>query len=163
MTNAGIGIEAVRESFRPAKITTLFVGESAPSGDFFYIGNTAMHRYMQHAVEAYLGKSGNFLESFKGYGWYLDDLVLTPVNHMNRSRRLAECRRVEGGLARRIEGYGPLAIVSLLRSIDEIVKAAAVAAGISAPFYPVPFPGMGLQGRFLDEMARIIPVLPRTA
>jgi hypothetical protein len=44
-------IEAARAKFRPERITTLFVGESAPSsGDFFYHGNSAMTRHMQSAV-----------------------------------------------------------------------------------------------------------------
>jgi hypothetical protein len=46
-------VEAARAKFRPERITTLFVGESAPpSGDFFYHGNgnSAMTRHMQSAV-----------------------------------------------------------------------------------------------------------------
>jgi len=40
-------VEVIRKRFRPERITTLFVGESAPhSGDFFYSGNTAMLRHM---------------------------------------------------------------------------------------------------------------------
>jgi hypothetical protein len=47
MTRAGLGMannkmekaEAARTSYRPERITTLFVGESAPdSEDFFYYG-----------------------------------------------------------------------------------------------------------------------------
>ena len=30
--------------------------------------------------------------SFKVRGWYLDDLVLTPVNHLTRRERKAKCR-----------------------------------------------------------------------
>jgi hypothetical protein len=34
-------VEATRARFRPDKITTLFVGESAPDGgDFFYFGDS---------------------------------------------------------------------------------------------------------------------------
>ena len=69
-------VEAVRARYRPERIKTLFVGESAPcSGAFFYIGDTAMLHNMRRAVELALGESGNFLESFKAYGWYLDDLA----------------------------------------------------------------------------------------
>ncbi|MGA8433213.1 MAG: hypothetical protein WB713_00155, partial [Methyloceanibacter sp.] len=63
-------------------------------------------------------------------------------------------------LTERIRAYQPLAIVTLLLSIKEIVEAAAIAAGSSAARY-VPFPGMGQQTRFRDEMACIIPVLPK--
>jgi hypothetical protein len=73
---------------------TLFVGESAPdSGAFFYYGNTALSRHMDAAMKAAgLVGNGDFLERFKAYGWYLDDLVLTPVNHLPKSQRKRECR-----------------------------------------------------------------------
>jgi hypothetical protein len=60
-------VEAARAKFRPERITTLFVGESAPSsGKFFYYGNTAMTRHMRSAVEHSLGGGGgDFLERFK--------------------------------------------------------------------------------------------------
>jgi hypothetical protein len=155
-------VEAVRARYRPDQIKTLFVGESAPySGDFFYCGDNAMLHHMQRAVEMALGESSDFLKSFKAYGWYLDDLVLTPVNHLTKSQREAECLGAQKSLADRIAVYRPEAIVSLLISIKPFVDAAAIAAGSNAPRYAVPFPGMGQQARFQTAMASIIPKLPR--
>ena len=155
-------VEATRARFRPAKITTLFVGESAPvSGDFFYYGNNAMLTHMQRAVEQALGGGGDFLDRFKGFGWYLDDLVLTPVNQLKGAERGAKCRDAQNSLAVRIAEYQPLAIVSLMIGIKSIVDAAAIAAGNDAPRFAVPFPGMGQQVRFRAAMAEIIPTLPR--
>jgi hypothetical protein len=165
MTNENMEvIEATRARYRPERITTLFVGESAPaSGDFFYSsGNTAMLQHMRSAVEDALGKSSDFLGRFKAYGWYLDDLVLTPVNDLTKPpERKAKCLEAQNSLADRIAEYQPLAIVSLLLSIQKIVGAAAKKAGSDAPPFAVPFPGMGHQTRFKTEMARIIPGLPR--
>jgi hypothetical protein len=155
-------VEAARNRFRPDRVTTLFVGESAPvSGDFFYYGNTALQRYMQHAMEDAFGETGDFFERFKAYGWYLDDLVLTPVNQLIKSERNAKCLAAQDSLAVRIAEYRPLAIVSLLISIKNIVDAAAIAAGSTAQRFAVPFPGMGQQTRFKTAMAQIIPTLPR--
>ena len=135
-------IEVIRERYRPERIKILFVGESPPhSGAFFYCGNSAMLQHMQSVVELALGESDDFLKSFKAYGWYLDDLVLTPAD--------------------RIASYQPEAIVSLLRVIEPFVKAAAEQAGSKAPRYAVPFPGVGHQNSFKVEMACIIPKLPR--
>ena|SRR5438477_218161 len=162
MTDDMKEVEAARARFRPAKITTLFVGESAPiSGDFFYYGNNAMLSHMQRAVEQALGERDDFLERFKAYGWYLDDLVLTPVNHLKNPERKAQCQSAQPSLTARIAEYQPLAIVSLMVGIKHIVEAAAVAAGNNSPRFAVPFPGMGQQVRFLAAMAGIIPTLPR--
>jgi len=140
----------------------LFVGESAPhSGDFFYRGDSAMLRHMRCAVEQVLGKSDNFLASFKAYGWYLDDLVWEPVNHLPPSRHKAKCVVAEKRLADRIADYQPEAIVILLRRIKPFVDAAANLAGSKAPRFVVPFPGLGHQTRFQTEMATLIPKLPR--
>jgi hypothetical protein len=156
-------VEATRAKFRPERITTLFVGESAPaSGDFFYFGNSAMTLYMRRVVEDTLGAGGDFRARFKAYGWYLDDLVLTPVNDLvRRSERMAKCREARPSLATRIAEYRPLAIVSLLLSTRHIVDAAAIDARSDAPRYAVPFPGMGQQARFRAAMVDIIPKLPR--
>jgi hypothetical protein len=155
-------VEATRMRFRPKRITTLFVGESAPiSGNFFYDGGNAMFTYVQQAVEKALGRTENFLASFKGYGWYLDDLVLTPVNHMRGRERAAACKEAETSLAIRIAEYQPLFIVSLLKSIERNVDRAATTARCDAPRAAVSFPGMSWQMKFLEEMAEIIPKLPR--
>ncbi len=162
MTPEMEAVEVTRARFRPEEITTLFVGESAPvSGDFFYYANTSMFRHMQRAVESALGKNGDFLETFKGYGWYLDDLVLTPVNHLTKSERRAKCLEAQTSLADRIAAYRPKAIVSLLVVIKPFVDAGVSAAGSTAPHYVVPFPGMGQQVRFQAAIASIIPKLPR--
>jgi hypothetical protein len=42
---------------------------------------------VQWAVERALGEGGDFLERFKAYGWYLDDLVLIPVNRLEPAER----------------------------------------------------------------------------
>jgi hypothetical protein len=155
-------VEAVRKHYRPNKIMTLFVGESAPaSGAFFYRGNTAMLRNMRSAMGMASVESGDFLETFKAYGWYLDDLVLTPVNQLTKSERKTKWREAQNSLAERIAEYQPQAIVSLLLGIKDIVEAAAIAAGSNAHRYAVPFPGNGHQSRFHAEMARIIPKLPK--
>ena len=124
MTGSMETVESVRKRYRPTRITTLFVGESAPhSGDFFYCEN-AMRSHMQQAVEQVFGKSSNFLETFKAYGWYLDDLVLEPVNHLPKPQRQAKCLIAQESLADRITAYRPEAIVTLLKSIEPFVEAA---------------------------------------
>jgi hypothetical protein len=155
-------VETIRAQFRPQQIKTLFVGESAPvSGEFFYRGDSNMLRYMREVVESVFGKSGDFLGTFKNYGWYLDDLVLEPVNHLNHPERKSRCREAQKSLTTRIAEYQPGAIVCLLSSIRDDVEAAAVESGSVAPRFSVPFPGNGQQGRFRAKMIEILPKLPR--
>lgn len=155
-------VETTRALYRPEQITTLFVGESPPNnGGFFYYGNNAMQSHMQRAVEDALGADGDFLTRFKRYGWYLDDLVLAPVDHLPKPLRKQKCAAARDDLARRIEKYRPGAIVSLLLSIQDIVDDAATAAHSEARCFAVPFPGMGHQVRFRAAMDRIVPSLPR--
>jgi hypothetical protein len=74
------------------------------------------------------------------------------------SRNFAHCKNFQASLTERIRAYQPLAIASIMRSIGDIVNEAAIAAGSNAPRYAVPFPGMGQQTRFRDQMARIVPI-----
>ena len=156
-------VEKTRRSYKPELVSTLFIGESAPvGGKFFYFGNSGMTTYMKKAVESAFGPcDGDFLERFKSFCWYLDDLVLFPVNGLARPERMARCRTAQSSLTRRIKNYQPKAIVTLLLSIQGIVNDAADAADCGAYRYAVPFPGMGQQQLFLEAMARILKKLPR--
>ena len=102
-------VEDIRSSFRPAEIRVLFVGESAPqSGKFFYKGNSQVYGYM----EKYLGQKlfqtrNNFLENFKVAGYYLDDLVLTPVNKAPRNEQKRLRVQAVPFLAKKHQGLQP--------------------------------------------------------
>ena len=117
---------------------------------------------MRTAIEAAgLSASDDFLGNSKALGWYLDDLVLTPVNDLSRSEREARCWAARQSVAERIAEYLPRAIVSLLIGFKNIVDAAAVEARSNAPRYAVPFRGNGQQSRFRSEIALILPKLAR--
>jgi hypothetical protein len=158
-------VETTRSRYRPKEILTLFVGESAPSGGtFFYYDNSQLARYMKRAMEAGGLEVGNdFLGRFKAYGWYLDDLVLTPVNNLKGPQRTKKCRDAQDSLALRIAEYRPMAIVSVLLGIKGIVEAAAIASGTNARLFATPFAGNGQQSRFHSELLRILPDLPRAS
>ncbi len=164
-----IEVEIMRLKYRPEvsglPIKTLFVGESAPaSGDFFYYRRSDLYRCMKSAIEAAgLRRSDDFLEDFKALGWYLDDLILTPLNNgLSYYERGAACRKAQPCLAMRIAEYQPLAIVSLLLDVrvKNPIYAAAREACSGVKLYAVHFPGPGNQLLFLSDMERIISQLP---
>ena len=161
MANAPQDIEIARRHYQPNRIATLFVGESAPAGGpFFYYANSGLYYHMKRAVEDALGHHGAFLDRFQAYGWYLDDLVLTPVNHLRGADRMAKWHHAQTSLADRVRRYRPHAIVSLLLGIREVVHDAASQADYTGPLHAVPFPARH-QARFRSEFARILPHLPR--
>ena len=149
--------EAIRASYRPRRITTLFVGESAPhGGTFFYNQDSGLFREMRKAFHG----QDRFLDVFKQSGFYLDDLVLEPVNHMIPRDRRTACRQSVASFAKRLKDYKPAAIVILLRSIETIVAEAMHQAGLHYQPFCTPYPGFGNQPRFHQAMAEIIPQLP---
>jgi hypothetical protein len=152
-------IEALRASYCPARITTLFVGESAPaSGKFFYDGDNSMVRYMARALYV---PEDQLLDRFKANGWYLDDLVLQPINRMTHGERRAAWVAWAPSLKDRIARYRPAAIVSLLKGMKSVVEDATATSGHTCPVHVVSFPGMGQQARFQAEMVELLPRLPR--
>jgi hypothetical protein len=157
-------VEAARTRFRPDKIVTLFVGESAPDSDkfFYFDGNTPMRTYTRRAVEQALGVDGTDIrDRFKALGWFLDDLSLAPVNKLPDRERVAACRAARQTLADRITVYKPQAIVTVVPSVKDDVAAAALAAGCDAPYCITAFAGQHYQNEYVRQLAEIIPRLPR--
>lgn len=151
-------LEELRQSFRPERITVLFMGESAPrSGKFFYTHDTGLYR----AMKAALPWKEDFLAKFQANGFYLDDLSLVPVNGMNPTERKRQCEASVDSLTDRLKNYQPAAIVILVRSIDTWVRKAAQQAGLTIPAYTTTYPGRyrNLRERFQNEMAVIVPQL----
>lgn len=149
--------EEIRASYRPKRITTLFVGESAPhGGTFFYNQNSGLFREIRKAFQG----NSFFLDDFKKNGFYLDDLVLEPVNHLEDKNRRSLCRNAVSSLAARLMNYNPEAVVILLKSIEPMVRDAINGAGLSCQIYCTPYPSFGNQRRFHTAIAEVIPYLP---
>jgi hypothetical protein len=150
-------VEDLRRSFRPDHITTLFVGESAPaSGKFFYSGNSSLFYAMKRAF----GGRMTFLGDFQLNGFYLDDLVLTPINKLTDRERSARRWEFVAQFADRLKLYKPKAIVIVMRSVKPMVVEAMRAAGIPYEPYCVPHPAFGNWSRFHIAMTEIIESLP---
>lgn len=150
-------LEELRKSYRPDRITTLFVGESAPeSGKFFYSGNSSLFYAMQKAF----GGRSTFLHDFKRSGFYLDDLVLTPVNKLKNKERSAIRWESAAKLANRLKDYKPDAIVIAMCAIESMVREAMHIAGIPYEPHCVPHPAFGNSNRFHAAIGKIIGGLP---
>lgn len=153
-------LEKLRRSFRPKQITTLFVGESPPhGGTFFYKRDSLLYQRMKES----LGAASNFLSAFQARGFFLDDLVLYPINQI-KDKKERDKHRQKGvtSLAHRMADYKPLAVVALMCAIEPMVADAMREAGLSQiPLQVAPFPGRPEHHeRFKAKMAEIIPKLP---
>ena len=150
-------MEELRRSFHPDCITTLFVGESAPdSGRFFYSSDSSLYRAMKRTF----GNRETFLEDFKKKGFYLDDLVLTPINKLERRERSRLRQQAVPELAKRLIEYKPKAVVVVMRAILPKVRQAMRMAGISYEPFCVPHPAFGNWTRFTHAMTEIVNNLP---
>ena len=150
-------VERMRQSFRPRRISTLFVGESPPEGGtFFYKGNGLLHDNMKEAF----GEGANFLSEFKAKGFFLDDVVLYPINRMGDAERNMHRRKGVPLLARRMADYRPAAVVVLMCAIKPMVEDAIREAGLSLVPYVAPFPNHWHKKSFKEKMDEIIPKLP---
>ncbi|KPP93128.1 MAG: hypothetical protein HLUCCA08_11055 [Rhodobacteraceae bacterium HLUCCA08] len=153
-------VEPLRASYRPAKIKVLFVGESAPAGgDFFYKQTGQVHGQFRQVLAPHIGDSPTFVEAFKQAGFYLDDLVLEPVNRLSGSKKTALHASNIQSLAARLTAYRAPLVVAFLKGIAAPVKAAISASGRPCQFEVVPFPGYGRQGEFRSAMTAILPKL----
>ena len=151
----------LRARYRPAKVRVLFVGEAPPAGGtFFYAGNSQLYRYLRETLQLRLGDEDDFLQAFKDRGYFLDDLVLEPLDQIPATERASILRRNVPLLAQRMARYQPEIVVTLLKRIGPYVEDATSQARADVRHYCVPFPGSGQQGNFRREMAEIIPLLP---
>ena len=150
-------MEELRRSFHPGVITTLFVGESAPqSGKFFYSSNSSLFYAMKRAF----GNHETFLDDFKKKGFYLDDLVLMPINKLEERERSRLRQEAVPELAKRLMEYKPKAVVVVMCAIVSKVQKAMRAASISYEPFCVPHPAFGNWARFSSAMTEIIDCLP---
>src|SRR6056297_325156 len=111
-------VEKLRASYRPANIKVLFVGESAPAGGvFFYKQTGQVHGQFRQALAPHIGDSPTFVDAFKQAGFYLDDLVLEPVNWLSRSERQATHAASIESLAKRLRYYEAPLVVAFMKGI----------------------------------------------
>lgn len=157
-------IEELRCSYRPDDINVLFVGESPPAGNtFFYRANSNLLHYTQKAFSEAFAKvfaSGeDFLNFFEEVGCYVEDLCLSPVNHMNKvERKRHRVKNIEP-LAIRIRTISPKAIVIVMRAIEDSVRQAVQQSHLnSVQVYSLPFPAFSSKNKqcYMTELVEVL-------
>ena len=154
--------ETVRLSYKPARISILFVGESPPEGDkFFYYGDGQIVRSTAKAfAQAFRVKcpdAVSFLSFFKSCGCFLEDMCHEPINNSSRANRDAKAEAAIGELACQIQAASPKRIVVILKLIAPYVLRAAQNANFPADaIHYLSFPGYGHQLNFESSLTEIL-------
>jgi hypothetical protein len=130
----------------------LFVGESPPaSGRFFYHRDSGLYRAMRAAFIAVdqTINDENFLKRFQDAGCYLVDLCGSPVDHLDPALRRGACDAAGPRLAKTIAELNPDCLITLVRSIEGVVKTAASRAAWEGNLLHLPYPGRWIRHRKL--------------
>jgi hypothetical protein len=157
------GIDELRERHRPAKVETLFVGESSPAqGTHFYRANSNLFRATRAAFALARGDdavpSGEaFLRYFRDRGCWLVDLADEPVNRLPDAARRAVVERGVERLAELIGRERPRRIVVVKRDVGDYVRRAMAMAGVEdAPLTVLPFPVRQWTRHYQDGLAKML-------
>lgn len=159
--DAESGIAELREQFKPARVGSLFVGESSPAGaTHFYRANSNLFRATQAGFSAAFGDSvpngPRFLHWFRDQGCWLVDLADRPVNHLDASERIGAVLGGVERLADLIREKQPEQIIVVKASIASAVKQAASLAGFGGAIVELPFPVRQWRAVYMRELARAL-------
>jgi len=152
--------ERIRQSFKPDKIRILLIGESAPAGGQFFYTHSRMTRYVARAFTLAFNTPFDddltFLKYFQEKRCYVDDLSLSPVNHMTAKQRNKTLTDSIGHLSKRITDHNPAVIVILLKRIAKYAKKAIELSKVSCSVHILPFPGNSHQNKFIHLFSEIL-------
>ena len=147
--------ENLRANYQPDNIRVLFIGESPPaSGKFFYRENSTLY----FATKEAFNNPSNFLIKFQNWGFFLDDLVLFPINRFDEMKRKEKKLDHQAELATRLMKYQPLAVVTVMKGIKSHVDTAIELAGLSVINYALPFPwSEQYRIQYVNELRKLLP------
>ncbi len=123
------------------------------------MGSSSVHGQFRQALAPRIGDCPSFVAAFKQAGFYLDDLVLEPVNWLSRTERQATHAASIASRAKRLRDYDAPLVVAFMKGNEASVRASMEASGTNCTLRVVPFPGNGRQGEFQSGMKSIMPEL----
>jgi len=154
-------IARLRRRYKPGRVTTLLVGESAPAGGtHYYLANSDLFAAIRKAVgnrmENEPPQGAEFLRFAADLGIWLVDLATEPVNHLPRRERTILVRAGIGRVANIIRRSRPNRVVAVKMSLRGNVQEEVNRSGHDVRLFVVPFPGSGWQNVFVDELTQIL-------
>ena len=156
------GVSVRRRQFKPDRVVTLFVGESAPAGGtHFYRASSNLFRATREAFASAFGPDAisdgpRFLRDFQDRGCWLVDLVDQPVNRLDDEERQALVSDGVAGLAQTLADVQPEHVIAVGATIDDEVRAAMNVAGVEADLLALPFPVRQWRAVYVRKLAEAL-------
>jgi hypothetical protein len=153
--------EALREQYRPDDVVVLLVAESAPAGGtFFYEANSRLFAATREAFERAFGSMPEgeaFLERFADMGFWIYDMVETPVNRMPGRPRKSLVDAGVTALTAVIGELEPDFVIAVKTSLGGPVQQAVRMAGFPPRRVRVlPFPAYQWREVYVRDLARFL-------
>jgi len=153
--------------FKPENIKVLIVGESPPVQEknfFFFAPNSDLYNFTKIAYyKAYsekLSENLEFLNAFMESGCFLDDLCELPINNIkDKNLRIKEWDKSVNSLKNRIIDYNPIAIICIMKQIENYVSKAILLSGIKIQyFYTIGYPAFKKIAiiNYIEELSKIL-------
>lgn len=153
--------EDLQQQYKPEKINVLFIADAPAAGTrYFYRKNSELFKAVKAAFTQVFGDfkdRDEFLNFYKDFGCYLDNICLVPVKHLSDKEQKAERRRGIEPLAERITQMQPRLIIITMKAIEKYVREAidlSKAEGIEQ-VASIPFP-LGSMTNFNNSISGII-------
>ncbi len=135
----------LRQQYKPDKINILFIADAPAAGNrFFYRKNSELFKAVKAAFTQVFGEftdRDEFLNFYKDFGCYLDNICLVPVKHLPDKEQKAERQRGIQPLAERIAEMQPRLIIITMKAIEKYAleaiaqsKADSIEKVVSIPF-----------------------------
>ncbi|GAB2701116.1 hypothetical protein GCM10027037_27730 [Mucilaginibacter koreensis] len=113
----------LRQHYKPEKVNVLFIADAPAAGSrFFYRKNSELFKAVKAAFTQVFGEFADkdeFLDFYKAFGCYLDNICLVPVKHLSPKEQNEERRRGIPYLAERIAEMQPRLIIITMKAIEK--------------------------------------------
>jgi hypothetical protein len=135
----------LQQQYKPEKVQVLFIADAPAAGTrFFYRKNSELFKAVKSAFTQVFGEFTDkdaFLNFYRDFGCYLDNICLVPVKYLPPKEQNEERRRGIPSLAERIAEMQPRLIIITMKAIEKYAleaisqsKAESIEKVASIPF-----------------------------
>ncbi|WP_462267343.1 hypothetical protein [Mucilaginibacter sp.] len=135
----------VRQQYKPAKVNVLFIADAPAAGNrFFYRKNSELFKAVKAAFTQVFGEFAShdeFLDFYRDFGCYLDNISLVPLKHLPPQEQDQERKRGITPLGERIAEMQPRLVIITMKAIEKhameaiaLSKAESIEKIVSVPF-----------------------------